>query len=97
MAGDVHIYAPAPLDTRILWRRCYGCADTKRREKRSPMLVMFFEWFDPDATCLRCGEHIGIARPWSPGWRKRYIAAALRKAAHLGLRVPKTVATEDTP
>lgn len=97
MQGDVHVYAPAPLDTRILWRRCYGCADTKRSEKRSPMLVRFFEWFDPEATCLRCGESLGHERPWSPAWRKKSRVWALRVAARLGLRIPKTIAREELP
>lgn len=75
----VHIYAPAPLDVRVLWAKCYGCADTGRREKRSPLLVRFYEWHDPHAVCLFCGEHLGCDRPWARGWRKESIASALRK------------------
>ena len=87
----LHIHAPASLATRIVWRRCYGCVERSPVFLRSPLLVRFYEWYDPSATCLRCGEHIGHERPWSPRWRVANRRRALATASRLGLRVPKTV------
>lgn len=95
--ADVHIYAPEATSKAIRWIACYGCKDTGRVEQRSPVLVSFFKWHDPNATCLRCGERLGCDRPFSPGWRAQSMRDAHRRAAEAGLRVPKSVMTIDRP
>jgi len=88
---SAHIHAPEPLATRVVWSACYGCRERRPVFLRSPLLVRFYEWYDPLVICLRCGEHLGAVRPWSPGWRKHNRRSALAVADRLSLRVPKTV------
>jgi hypothetical protein len=74
----VDICAPDPIRVRKIIRYCFTC------KRRRAMLLEAYEWYDPDVTCLTCGdswtcEVDGLSRrprPARAGWRD----AAVHKA-----------------
>jgi hypothetical protein len=73
---SVHIHAPAPTMCRLRQVACPTC------ERPSYCVVLFYEWYAPDVTCLRCGERWSdgevMPRPFRPGWRAESVERARR-------------------
>lgn len=77
MGGEpvsVHVYAPPPMVVRLERFDCPTC------ERSRFAVVAVYEWYGPDATCLRCGERFNeegrAARPFLPRWREKSVEAA---------------------
>jgi hypothetical protein len=78
----VHILCPPTVDRRVLWQDCPDC------KKRSPIAYLFYEWYGPNGTCMRCGREYNeegwVRAPLMRGWRdlnKRNMRRAWKRAA----------------
>lgn len=71
---SIAICAPDPDSWRLRMLACSTCG------KRRKMLVTHYEWYGSYVTCLTCGERWAdgerMARPFSPGWRKKNVERA---------------------
>jgi len=67
--NHVHIFAPAPIERTVKWITCLDC------KKRSAFAILYFEWFGPSMTCMRCGrdyeDMIMCRAPFERAWRKK--------------------------
>jgi hypothetical protein len=73
---EVHVCAPAPVEAMILRATCHTCGILRR------ILALYYEWYGPTWTCLRCGDSWNedgrAERPFRRGWRKEAIRSAWR-------------------
>ncbi len=70
MTHYIHIHSPSPTERSINWATCVDC------KKRSAFAVIWFEWYGPSSTCMRCGrdydeEWTSIRAPLERGWRQK--------------------------
>ena len=73
---NVHIHAPKPIKKNIHTGHCPDC------KRHSWFIGLFYEWYGPSITCLRCGRRWESGE-WLPldfvrGSRQKSIEAAKR-------------------
>lgn len=72
----VHVCAPSTSRALIERSHCPTC------NRRRPFIVLCYDWYGPDATCLGCGERFNEdgrqERPFARGWREKSKADARR-------------------
>lgn len=73
----VHIHAPLPNDCDLSKSVCPTCG------KKTYFVTLFYAWYGPESTCLKCGEHFNedgrAERPFKPRWREENKEAARAK------------------
>jgi hypothetical protein len=78
----VHIFSPPSTGRKIVWQDCHDC------KRHSPIACLFYEWFGPSMTCMRCGREYNedgwVRAPLMRGWReinKNNMRRAWKRAA----------------
>lgn len=71
---DVHICRAQAVARALRKFACDNCGCDRWHT------VIFYEWYGPSGTCLRCGESFEgneyLPRPFARGWRKESIRQA---------------------
>lgn len=84
--GEVHIYRPECITKHATAGKCADCGE------RTRFLTFTYEWFGPDATCIKCGRSFNedgwVGLPFVRGSRQKEITRAkerFRKTIAIGV------------
>jgi len=74
---NVHINSPIATERALRRTHCPTC------DRRRWFAAWFYEWYGWNMTCLRCGDQWSdgamCPRPFERGWRKKSVAAVIKR------------------
>jgi hypothetical protein len=81
MENNIYICSPRVTEWEIVRQKCPTC------KKRRRILIEYYEWYSPLASCLSCGDRWSdgerLPRPFYRNWREDEVKKLKRRLAYL--------------